>query len=146
MQRGVPIRLGAHCPLESCPGGGRGRARRGLRHPAARLPHERWIRGTILSTSGYVAAVTPVAASPEVRAVVEAAVTSKVDAALSYAETTLPPAARGLAGSLGTGLAGVARNRLASSWRARPSSACGQTRTGWCTTSSSASSTATANW
>src|SRR5690349_19893531 len=27
-----------------------------------------WIRGTILSTSGYVAAVTPVAASPAVRA------------------------------------------------------------------------------
>jgi hypothetical protein len=29
-----------------------------------------WIRGTILSTSGYVAAVTPVAASPAVRAAI----------------------------------------------------------------------------
>jgi hypothetical protein len=35
-----------------------------------------WIGGTILSTSGYVAAVTPVAASPAVRAAVEDAVTT----------------------------------------------------------------------
>jgi hypothetical protein len=46
-----------------------------------------WIRDTILSTSGYVAAVTPVVASPAVRAAVQDAVTSEVDAALSYAKT-----------------------------------------------------------
>ena len=71
-----------------------------------------WIRGTILSTSGYVAAVTPVAASPAVRAAVQDAVASQVDAVLSYAETSLPPSARGLAGLLGAGLAGVARNQV----------------------------------
>jgi hypothetical protein len=69
-----------------------------------------WIRGTILSTSGYVAAVTPVAASPAVRAAVQDAVTSQVDAALSYAGTSLPPSTRVLVGLLGTGLAGFARN------------------------------------
>lgn len=57
-----------------------------------------WIRGTILSTSGYVAAVTPVAANPEVRAQVEAAVTSKVDAALSNGGPAVSPIARVLAG------------------------------------------------
>jgi hypothetical protein len=71
-----------------------------------------WIRGTILSTSGYVAAVTPVAASPAVRAAVRDAVASQVDAVVSYAETSLPPTARGLAGLLGTGLASVARNEV----------------------------------
>ena len=71
-----------------------------------------WIRGTILSTSGYVAAVTPVAASPAVRAAVRDAVASQVDAVVSHAETSLPPSARGLAGLLGTGLASVARNEV----------------------------------
>jgi hypothetical protein len=71
-----------------------------------------WIRGTILSTSGYVAAVTPVAADPEVHAVTETAVTSKVDAALSHAETSLPPPARALAGSLRAGLDGLARKAV----------------------------------
>jgi hypothetical protein len=69
-----------------------------------------WIRGTILSTSGYVATVTPVAASPAVRAAVQDAVTSRVDAAVSYAQTSLPPATRGLAGLLGTRLARFAGN------------------------------------
>jgi hypothetical protein len=69
-----------------------------------------WIRGTILSTSGYVAAVTPAAASPAARAAVQDAVTSQVDAALSHARTSLPPSARVLAGPLGAGLAGLARN------------------------------------
>ena len=71
-----------------------------------------WIRGTILSTSGYVAAVTPVAASPAVRAAVQDAVASQVDAVVSYAETSLPPSARGLARLLGTRLASVARNEV----------------------------------
>jgi hypothetical protein len=69
-----------------------------------------WIRRTILSTSGYVAAITPVAASPAVRPAVQDAVTSQVDAALSHAGTSLPPSARVLAGPLGTGLAGLVRN------------------------------------
>ncbi len=68
-----------------------------------------WIRGTILSTSGYVAAVTPVAASPAVRTAVRDAVTSQVDAALRHAEASLPPSTRVLAGLLGTRLAGFAR-------------------------------------
>jgi hypothetical protein len=71
-----------------------------------------WIRGTILSTSGYVAAVTPVAASPAVRAAVQDAVTSQVDAALRHAEASLPPSARVVAGLLGTRLAGFAGNRV----------------------------------
>jgi hypothetical protein len=49
-----------------------------------------WIRGTVISTNGYVAAVTPVAASPVVRAAVQDAVTTQVDAALMHAETNLP--------------------------------------------------------
>jgi hypothetical protein len=69
-----------------------------------------WIRGTILSTSGYVAAVTPAAASPAVRAAVQDAAISQVDAALIHAGTSLPPSARVLAGPLGAGLAGLARN------------------------------------
>ena len=69
-----------------------------------------WIRGTILSTSGYVAAVTPVTASPVVRSAVQDAVTSQVDTVLSHAGTSLPPPARGLAGLLAMRLAGLARN------------------------------------
>jgi len=69
-----------------------------------------WIRGTILSTSGYVAAVTPVTASPAVRSAVQDAVTSQVDAVLGHAGTSLPPSARGLAGLLAVRLAGLARD------------------------------------
>jgi len=71
-----------------------------------------WIRGTVLSTSGYVAAVTPVAADPEVRAVVEAAVISRVDAALSHAGDARSPAAGLLAGPLRTWLAGLAKDAV----------------------------------
>jgi hypothetical protein len=60
-----------------------------------------WIRGTVLSTSGYVAAVSSVAASPAVRAVVREAVTDEANAVL--------PRARGaLAGPLRTGLVDLA--------------------------------------
>jgi hypothetical protein len=41
-----------------------------------------WIRGTVLSTSGYVAAVSPVAANPAVRTAVQDAVAAQVDEAL----------------------------------------------------------------
>jgi hypothetical protein len=71
-----------------------------------------WIRGTVLSTSGYVAAVTPVAANPAIRAAVQDAVTTQVDAALKRAERSLPPAARLLAGPLSNGLADLAENRI----------------------------------
>jgi hypothetical protein len=37
-----------------------------------------WIRGTVLSTNGYAAAVAPVAASPVVRAAVQDAITAQV--------------------------------------------------------------------
>src|SRR5262249_28106782 len=66
-----------------------------------------WIRGTVLSTSGYVAAVTPVASNPVVRATVQETVTGQVDAGLKHAETSLPAAVRTLAGPLGSGLAGL---------------------------------------
>jgi hypothetical protein len=69
-----------------------------------------WMRGTILSTSGYVAAVTPVAASPAVRAAVQDLVTTQVDAALSHAATALPQSTRALVGQLGTKLVRFARN------------------------------------
>jgi hypothetical protein len=69
-----------------------------------------WIRGTVLSTSGYVAAITPVAGSPAVRAAVQDAVTSQVDATLSRAWTSLPPSSHLLADLVGTGLVGLARN------------------------------------
>ncbi len=71
-----------------------------------------WIRGAILSTSGYVAAVTPVAANPEVHAVVEAAVISRIDAALSHAGTSRSPAAGVLAGPLRAWLAGLAKDAV----------------------------------
>ncbi len=70
-----------------------------------------WVHGTILSTSGYVAAVNPVTTSPAVRAAVQEAVTSQVGAALSSAGTSLPPSARVLAGPLGPRLAGLAGKR-----------------------------------
>ena len=60
-----------------------------------------WIRGTVLSTSGYVAAVSNVAASPAVRAVIQEAVTAEAGAVL--------PRGRGaLGGPLRTGPADLA--------------------------------------
>ena len=76
-----------------------------------------WIRGTILSTSGYVTAVTPVAASPAVRAAVQDAVTSQVGTGLSHAETSLPPSARVLPARWAPGWR-FAGTGSASSWRA----------------------------
>jgi hypothetical protein len=69
-----------------------------------------WIRGTILSTSGYLAAVTPVAASQAVRSAVKDAVTSQVDAAIGKAGTVLPQPDRVLAGLLGARLSILAGN------------------------------------
>jgi hypothetical protein len=71
-----------------------------------------WIRGTVLSTSGYVAAVSNVAASPAVRAVIQEAVTAEAGAVL--------PRGRGaLGGPLRTGPADLA-GKEASAFMASP--------------------------
>jgi hypothetical protein len=65
-----------------------------------------WVRVTVLSTSGYVAAVAPVAADPAVRSIVKAAATAEVGPALTRAAaTSLPSRLAFLAGPLGNGLA-----------------------------------------
>jgi hypothetical protein len=69
-----------------------------------------WIRGTLLSTDGYVAAVTPVAADPVIRATVQSAVTGEADALLKEAVSSLPPPASSLAGPLSGDLAKLASN------------------------------------
>jgi hypothetical protein len=71
-----------------------------------------WLRGTVLSTSGYVAAVTPVATNPVVRATVREAVTSQSDAALNSAAKALPSVPAALAGPLTGGLAAVTGNNV----------------------------------
>ena len=71
-----------------------------------------WLRGTVLSTSGYVAAVTPVATNPAVRATVREAVTSQSDAALNSAAKALPSAPAALAGPLTGGLAALTGNSV----------------------------------
>lgn len=63
-----------------------------------------WARSTVLSTSGYVAAVSTVATSPAVQAAIQEAVTTQVDASLRHAVPALP----GIGGVLGTGLADLA--------------------------------------
>ena len=60
-----------------------------------------WIRGSVLSTSGYVAAISNIAASPAVRAVIREAVTAEVSA-------VLPRAGGALARPLRAGLADLA--------------------------------------
>jgi hypothetical protein len=67
-----------------------------------------WIRGTLLSTDGYVAAVTPVAADPVIRAAVQSAVTGEAGALLQQAVSSLPPPASSLAGPLSGDLAKLA--------------------------------------
>ena len=60
-----------------------------------------WIRGTVLSTSGYVAAISNIAASPAVRTVIREAVTAEASA-------VLPRTGGALAGPLRTALADLA--------------------------------------
>jgi hypothetical protein len=60
-----------------------------------------WVRGTVLSTSGYVAAISNIAASPAVRTVVREAVTAEASA-------VLPRAGGALAAPLRAGLADLA--------------------------------------
>lgn len=71
-----------------------------------------WIQDTVLSTSGYVAAVGNIAARPAVRAVIRDAVTAEASAVLSRA-------GGGLAGPLRTGLADLA-GQEASAFMAGP--------------------------
>ena len=71
-----------------------------------------WLRGTVLSTSGYVAAVTPVATNPVVRATLREAVTSQSGAALNSAAKALPSAPAALAGPLTGGLAALTGNSV----------------------------------
>lgn len=67
-----------------------------------------WIRDTVISTDGYVAAVAPIAADPVIHAAVRTAVTGEIDAVLTHAATTLPPPVSLLGGSLSGGMAGLA--------------------------------------
>jgi len=69
-----------------------------------------WLRGTVLSTSGYVAAITPVAANPVVRATVSEAITSQSHAALNNAAKAVPSAPSALTAPLSSGLAVLAGN------------------------------------
>ena len=71
-----------------------------------------WIRGTVLSTSGYVAAISNIAASPAVRTVIRKAVTAEASA-------VLPRAGGALAGPLRTALADLA-GKEASAFMAGP--------------------------
>jgi hypothetical protein len=74
-----------------------------------------WIRGTVLSASGYVATVTPVTANPAVRARCRTPSPPRSRprcAAPRRAENTLPPAAGVLAGPLSRGLADLAGNGI----------------------------------
>jgi hypothetical protein len=71
-----------------------------------------WIRGTVLSTSGYVAAISGIAASPAVRTVIREAVTAEATA-------VLPRAGGVLAGPLRTWLADLA-GKEASAFMAGP--------------------------
>ena len=71
-----------------------------------------WVRGTVLSTSGYAAAVAPLAADPAVRGAVRAAAAGEIDVVLNRAVSRLPPAAVLLAGPLRRGLARLAEDEI----------------------------------
>ena len=71
-----------------------------------------WVRGTVLSTSGYVAAVAPLAADPAVLSAVRTATAGEIDLVLNHAASTLPPAAAILARPLSSGLTGFAGNEI----------------------------------
>jgi hypothetical protein len=70
-----------------------------------------WIRGTVLSTSGYVAAVAPLAADPVVRATAATTIDGEVSLLVSHAiKSAAPSPLRILAGPLGGGLGSLAGN------------------------------------
>ncbi len=68
-----------------------------------------WIRGTVLSTGGYVAAVTPLAANPVVRATVRTTIDGEVSLVVSHAiKNAAPSPVSILAGPLSGGLGSFA--------------------------------------
>ena len=70
-----------------------------------------WIRGTVLSTSGYVAAVAPLAANPVVRATVRTTIDGEVSLVVSHAiKSAAPSPVSILAGPLSGGLGSLAGN------------------------------------
>jgi hypothetical protein len=71
-----------------------------------------WVRGTVISTSGYAAAVAPLAADPAVRGAVRAAAAGEIDVVLNRAVSTLPSAAVLLTGPLRRGLARLAGDEI----------------------------------
>jgi hypothetical protein len=71
-----------------------------------------WVRGTVLSTSGYVAAVGRLAADPAILSAVRTTAASEIDLVLNRAASTLPRAAAILARPLSNGLAGFADNEI----------------------------------
>jgi hypothetical protein len=74
-----------------------------------------WIRGTVLSTSGYVSAVAPVAAGPAVRAAVSAIAADEIGPVLRHAaDGSLPPAVDFLARPLSGGMASLASDGISS--------------------------------
>jgi hypothetical protein len=74
-----------------------------------------WIRVTVISTSGYVAAVAPVAADPAVRAVVKTAATAEIGPALSHAiDSSLPSRLSFLGGTFGSGAGKLAGDAVSS--------------------------------
>jgi hypothetical protein len=68
-----------------------------------------WIHGTVLSTSGYVAAVSPLAADPVVRATVRTTIDGEVSLVVSHAiKNAAPSPVSILAGPLSSGLGRLA--------------------------------------
>jgi hypothetical protein len=66
-----------------------------------------WIRGTLLSTTGYVAAVTPVAANPVLRDTVRDAIASQSGTAPNHAAKALPSVPFARSAPLSSALAGL---------------------------------------
>jgi hypothetical protein len=70
-----------------------------------------WLRGTVLSTSGYVAAVAPLAADPAARVAVRATIDGEVSLVVSHAIKSVAPSPLSiLAGPLSGGLGSLAGN------------------------------------
>jgi hypothetical protein len=70
-----------------------------------------WIRGTVLSTGGYVAAVAPLSANPLVRAAVGTTIDREVSLVTGYAIKSAAPSPVSIfAGPLSSGLGSLAGN------------------------------------
>jgi hypothetical protein len=74
-----------------------------------------WAHRTVVNTDAYVAAITPIAASPEVQAAVSREITNEIYAALNPQQTianALPPKAAALAGPLSNGVKGYLQDGI----------------------------------